>query len=146
MPKLVPVSHRELARKLKRAGYLEIRTCRHPVYYLAGRNITIPVPEHPGDEPKGTLRAIVRKIHVARGLQVARLDPEGHGLAGRSFWRRAVLWSRSNAPLPVLAHRVEDGVCPQTCSLRPAVCHGEQHEIFKARLDSDGLTCGAFAS
>ena len=35
MPKLVPISHRELARKLRRAGYVEIRTSRHPVYYLA---------------------------------------------------------------------------------------------------------------
>ncbi len=64
MPKLVPISHRELARKLRRAGYVEIRTSRHPVYWLAGRNITIPVPSHPGDVPKGTLRAIVREMGV----------------------------------------------------------------------------------
>jgi len=44
MPKLVRVSYRELAAKLKRAGYREIRTSRHPVYYLAERDITIPVP------------------------------------------------------------------------------------------------------
>jgi predicted RNA binding protein YcfA (HicA-like mRNA interferase family) len=62
MPKLIPITHRELARKLRRAGYVEIRTSRHPVYYLASRNITIPVPSHPGDVPKGTLRAIVREM------------------------------------------------------------------------------------
>jgi predicted RNA binding protein YcfA (HicA-like mRNA interferase family) len=64
MPKLIPISHRELARKLKRAGYVEIRTSRHPVYYLASKNLTIPVPNHPGDVPKGTLRAIVREMGV----------------------------------------------------------------------------------
>lgn len=64
MPKLVPISHRELARKLRRAGYVEIRTSRHPVYFLAAKNITIPVPSHPGDVPKGTLRAIVREMGV----------------------------------------------------------------------------------
>jgi predicted RNA binding protein YcfA (HicA-like mRNA interferase family) len=64
MPKLVPISHRELARKLRRAGYVEIRTSRHPVYYLAERDLTIPVPSHPGDVPKGTLRTIVREMGV----------------------------------------------------------------------------------
>lgn len=64
MPKLVPISHRELARKLRRAGYVEIRTSRHPVYYLAEKDLTIPVPSHPGDVPKGTLRTIVREMGV----------------------------------------------------------------------------------
>jgi predicted RNA binding protein YcfA (HicA-like mRNA interferase family) len=64
MPKLTPVSYRELARKLKRAGYVEIRTSRHPVYYLATENLTIPVPQHPGDVPKGTLRTIVREMGI----------------------------------------------------------------------------------
>lgn len=64
MPKLVPITHRELARKLRRAGYVEIRTSRHPVYYLATKNLTIPVPSHPGDVPKGTLRAIVREMEL----------------------------------------------------------------------------------
>ena len=33
MPKRVPITHRELARKFRRAGFVEIRTSRHPVYY-----------------------------------------------------------------------------------------------------------------
>lgn len=65
MPKLIPITHRELARKLKRAGYVEIRTSRHTVYYFAAKNLTIPVPNHPGDVPKGTLRAIVREMGVS---------------------------------------------------------------------------------
>jgi predicted RNA binding protein YcfA (HicA-like mRNA interferase family) len=65
MSKLVPISHRELARKLRRAGFVEIRTSRHPVYYLAEMNLTIPVPRHPGDVPKGTLRTIIRELGIS---------------------------------------------------------------------------------
>jgi len=50
--------------KLRRAGYREIRTSRHPVYYLEEQNVTIPVPRHPGDVPIGTLRAIIREMDV----------------------------------------------------------------------------------
>lgn len=64
MPKLVPISYRELAAKLRRAGYVEIRTSRHPVYYLAAKNLTIPAPRHPGQVPKGTLRAIIREMGI----------------------------------------------------------------------------------
>ena len=70
MPKLVRISYRELASKLRRAGYREIRTSRHPVYYLAEKDITIPVPRHPGDIPIGTLRAIVREM----GLNVEEFN------------------------------------------------------------------------
>jgi hypothetical protein len=44
MPKLARISYRELRRKLRQAGYLEIRTSKHPVYYLAEMNITIRSP------------------------------------------------------------------------------------------------------
>lgn len=62
MRKLVPVSHRELARKLKRAGFQRIRTGRHPVYYSVEKDLTVPIPSHPGDVPKGTLRTIIREM------------------------------------------------------------------------------------
>ncbi len=65
MPKLVPIPHRELARKLKHAGFVLIRTSRHPVYYSADRNLTIPIPDHPGDVPKGTLRTIIREMGIS---------------------------------------------------------------------------------
>jgi predicted RNA binding protein YcfA (HicA-like mRNA interferase family) len=65
VPQLILITHRELARKLRRAGYVEIRTTRHPVYYLAKENVTIPVPNHPGDVPKGTLRAIIREMGIS---------------------------------------------------------------------------------
>ena len=70
MPKLVRISYRELALKLKRAGYEEIRTSRHPVYYQAERDVTIPVPRHHWDIPIGTLRAIIREM----GLTIAELN------------------------------------------------------------------------
>lgn len=54
-----------MARKLRRAGFAEIRTSRHPVYYLAEKKLTIPIPRHPGDVPKGTLRAIVRELGMS---------------------------------------------------------------------------------
>jgi predicted RNA binding protein YcfA (HicA-like mRNA interferase family) len=65
MPKLLRVSYRELAAKLRRAGFVEIRTKRHPVFYLEEKDLTIPVPRHPGDVPVGTLRAIVREMGVS---------------------------------------------------------------------------------
>jgi predicted RNA binding protein YcfA (HicA-like mRNA interferase family) len=65
MPKLVPISHRELARKLRRAGFVEIRTRRHPVYYSAAKDLTVPIPSHPGDVPKGTLRTIIREMQLS---------------------------------------------------------------------------------
>jgi predicted RNA binding protein YcfA (HicA-like mRNA interferase family) len=64
MPKLVSITHRALARKLRHAGYVEIRTRRHPVYCLAEKDLTIPVPSHPGDVPKGTLRTIIREMGI----------------------------------------------------------------------------------
>jgi predicted RNA binding protein YcfA (HicA-like mRNA interferase family) len=65
MVRLARVSYRELAAKLRRAGYEEIRTSRHPVYYLAEKNTTIPVPKHRGEVPIGTLRAIVREMGLS---------------------------------------------------------------------------------
>jgi len=64
MPKLVPVTHRELAQKLKLAGFRKIRTTRHPVWFHAKINLTIPVPSHPDDVPKGTLRTLIREIGI----------------------------------------------------------------------------------
>ena len=64
MPKIERVTYRGLATKLRHAGYVEVRTSRHPVYYLEEKNITVPVPRHPGDVPIGTLRAIVREMGI----------------------------------------------------------------------------------
>lgn len=65
MPKLLPISHRELARKLRHAGFVVVRTSRHPVYYSSEKDLTIPIPAHPGDVPKGTLRTIIRQMRIS---------------------------------------------------------------------------------
>ena len=59
------VTYKELAKKLSHAGYQMIRTSKHPVYYKQEGNITIPVPDHPGDVPKGFLRKIIKEIGIA---------------------------------------------------------------------------------
>jgi predicted RNA binding protein YcfA (HicA-like mRNA interferase family) len=65
VPKLTPVSHSELARKLKRAGFIVIRTSKHPVYYCRERNLTIPILMPPGDVPKGTLQTMIRELSIS---------------------------------------------------------------------------------
>lgn len=50
MPKLVPISHRELVRK--RAGFGMIRTGRRPVYYSAENDMTAPIPSNLSDVRK----------------------------------------------------------------------------------------------
>ncbi len=47
---------------LTKAGFKLIRTSKHPVYYNESENITIPVPKHNRDVPKGTLRIIIKEI------------------------------------------------------------------------------------
>lgn len=42
-----------------------IRTGRHPVYYSAAKDMTIPIPSHPGDVPKGTLRTIIHELGLS---------------------------------------------------------------------------------
>lgn len=65
MPKLPTTSYKALHKKLKSAGFKLIRTSKHPVYFCAEKDLTIPVPNHPGDIPKGTLRAIIRQMEIS---------------------------------------------------------------------------------
>ena len=62
--RLKVVTYKELAKKLRHAGYQIIRTSKHPVYYKQEGNITIPVPDHPGDVPKGLLRKIIKDMGI----------------------------------------------------------------------------------
>jgi len=59
------ITYKEIKRKLKRLGFIEIRTSKHPVYFNEAQNITIPVPSHPGDAPKGLLRKIIKEIGIS---------------------------------------------------------------------------------
>lgn len=64
MMRLRLITYKELAKKLRHAGYQMIRTTKHPVYYKEEGNITIPVPHHPGDVPKGLLRRIIKEMGI----------------------------------------------------------------------------------
>jgi len=63
--KLRIYSYKELARKLERAGYIRIRTSIHPVYYSEKYGMTVPVPTHSGDVPKGLLRKIIKEMGMS---------------------------------------------------------------------------------
>ncbi|MDP2103626.1 MAG: type II toxin-antitoxin system HicA family toxin, partial [Candidatus Gracilibacteria bacterium] len=65
MPKLPIISYETLRKKVKRLGYFEIRTSKHPVYYNPTKGITLPIPRHSGDVPKGTLRAIIHELGLS---------------------------------------------------------------------------------
>ncbi|MGH2530865.1 MAG: type II toxin-antitoxin system HicA family toxin [Thermomicrobiales bacterium] len=43
---------------LERAGFVRVRETGHAIYRKGSR--TVPVPTHPGDVPRGTLRSIIR--------------------------------------------------------------------------------------
>ncbi len=63
--KLKVSSYKELARKLEKAGYIKIRTSKHPVYYSEKYGMTVPVPSHPGDAPKGLVRKIIKEMGIS---------------------------------------------------------------------------------
>jgi predicted RNA binding protein YcfA (HicA-like mRNA interferase family) len=59
LPALKPV---EVVKALERAGFVVKRqTGSHVIMYKAGLRRPISIPQHPGDLPKGTVRAIVRQ-------------------------------------------------------------------------------------
>ncbi len=65
MNKLPVVTYRELAKKLRQAGFELSRTGKHDVYFNHHKNLTIPLPRHTGDVPKGLVRAIVSEMELS---------------------------------------------------------------------------------
>lgn len=61
MPKLPVLSAREVIQKLKKAGFIFDRHAKgsHEIYYNPVTKRRTVVPNHPGDMPKGTLKAII---------------------------------------------------------------------------------------
>ena len=59
LPVLKP---KQVVAALEKAGF-EVRrqTGSHVIMYKAGIHYPISIPQHPGDLPKGTLRAIIRQ-------------------------------------------------------------------------------------
>jgi predicted RNA binding protein YcfA (HicA-like mRNA interferase family) len=67
MGRLAGFKYREIVRKLKRLGFEFSRQAAgsHEIWYnpLSDRYTTIP--NHPGDMPEGTLRAILKQAEVS---------------------------------------------------------------------------------
>ena len=71
MGRLAGFRYREIVRKLKSCGFEFDRQAegRHEIWFNPSSNRYTTVPNHPGDMPEGTLRAILRQ---------AGIDPDLH--------------------------------------------------------------------
>jgi len=66
MGRLAGFRYREIARKLKPCGFQFDRQAAgsHEIWFSPSRNRYTTVPNHPGDMPEGTLRAILKQAGI----------------------------------------------------------------------------------
>lgn len=66
MGRLAGFRYREVAHKLKRCGFEFDRQAAgsHEIWFNSKTNLYTTVPNHPGDMPEGTLRAILRQAAI----------------------------------------------------------------------------------
>src|SRR5438552_2863814 len=66
MGRLAGFRYREVVRKLKACGFEFDRQAAgsHEIWFNAGTNRYTTIPNHPGDLPEGTLRAILRQAGI----------------------------------------------------------------------------------
>ncbi|MBN2028696.1 type II toxin-antitoxin system HicA family toxin [bacterium] len=66
MGRLAGFKYREIVKKLKRFGFEFHRHAAgsHEIWYNASTNRYTTIPNHPGDLPEGTLRAILKEAGV----------------------------------------------------------------------------------
>ena len=66
MGRLAGFRYREIVRKLKAIGFEFDRQAAgsHEIWFNANTNRYTTIPNHPGDMPEGTLRAILRQAGV----------------------------------------------------------------------------------
>jgi predicted RNA binding protein YcfA (HicA-like mRNA interferase family) len=66
MGRLAGFGYRDVARKLRACGFRFDRQAAgsHEIWYNARTNRYTTVPNHPGDVPEGTLRAILKQAGV----------------------------------------------------------------------------------
>jgi len=66
MGRLAGFRYREIARKLKALGFTFDRQAAgsHEIWFHASANRYTTIPNHPGDMPEGTLRAILRQAGI----------------------------------------------------------------------------------
>jgi len=69
MGRLSGFKYKEITKKLKRFGFVFLRSAKgsHEIWYNRKNNLFTTVPNHKGDMPEGTLRAVLKQ---------ARIDPE----------------------------------------------------------------------
>ncbi len=62
MSRLTPLTYRDVVKRLRHAGFVFDRQAKgsHEIWYNPTSDRHVTVPNHPGDVPLGTLRAIVR--------------------------------------------------------------------------------------
>jgi len=66
MGRLSGFKYREIIRRLKKSGFIFYRQAAgsHEIWYNQKTNKFTTIPNHPGDIPEGTLRAILREAGV----------------------------------------------------------------------------------
>ena len=66
MGRLAGFRYREIARKLKVLGFAFDRQAAgsHEIWFSDAANRYTTIPNHPGDLPEGTLRAILRQANI----------------------------------------------------------------------------------
>ena len=67
MGRLAGFRHRQVVRKLKRLGFEFDRQAAgsHEIWFSPATNRYTTVPNHPGDLPEGTLRAVLRQAGIS---------------------------------------------------------------------------------
>ena len=67
MGRLAGYRYREVVRRLKKLGFEFDRQAAgsHEIWFNAATNTYTTIPNHPGDLPEGTLRAILKQAAVA---------------------------------------------------------------------------------
>lgn len=66
MGRLAGFGYREIVRRLKRCGFSFDRQAAgsHEIWYNPAINRYTTIPNHPGDLPEGTLRAILKQANI----------------------------------------------------------------------------------
>ena len=67
MGRLANHSYRKTIKKLKKLGFSFQRQAAgsHEIWYCSNTNLYTTIPNHPGDIPEGTLRAILKQAGIS---------------------------------------------------------------------------------
>ena len=67
MGRLAGFKYREIIKKLKKFGFEFYRQAAgsHEIWYCKNKKRFTTIPNHPGDMPEGTLRAILKQADIA---------------------------------------------------------------------------------